>query len=160
MRRVRRTFIVSLMSFAAWSSSAAAQNGASEDVVCKEEGTKTSYRLQINWTTETATISEKTGNGAWTKAYEKATVVRNNAQDKKLLAEGTVKQWAGGFGGACARIIDTLFFDVGVKNGQRVGTVYRTPRWVKRAQGSTGQGCTLRAPAPDLQDSVQKITCS
>jgi len=132
---------------------------AVEDVVCKEDNSKLSYRMQINWTTETATISERVGTGNWRKLYEKAAVVRNNAQDKSLLAEGTAKEWAGGFDGECARLIDVLFFDIGGSNGQRAGLVHRSPRWVKSAQGS-GNGCKMKTSAPDLQDTAVRITCN
>ncbi len=144
--------------------------GATETVTCKVSGASTgvghAYKLTIDWAKETADIAEKpasqTGVAVWKPLFTKATVVRNSATDKALLAEGTVKQWSGEFtttkaGKSCGGMVEELFFDLRAEGGKRVGTVEKNQRYAKDPKAGTS--CRANYPAPETISDVVNVTC-
>ena len=123
-----------------------------ETVVCKEVDTKISYKLDFDWTKETVEISGRYDNKAYKKLFKAATAVRNNANDKRFLAEGTVKEYVGG-GNDCT-LIETLYFDISKNNG-KAGILQKSASLLSKS-GS----CKAKMPAPDLSANSVEVTCS
>jgi hypothetical protein len=129
-----------------------------ETVTCSTfEGVEDAYQLEIDWTSETATILRREASGV-TKLFAKATVVRNNASDPSFLAEGTPKQFVGNFGGKCGRMIPQLYFDIGVVDGERVGTMERKFVWAVKP-GTRVKDCQPPFATPDVVAETLDVTC-
>jgi hypothetical protein len=128
------------------------EKSLAETVVCKEADSKISYKLDFDWTKETVEISGRYDSKAYKKLFKAATAVRNNANDKSFLAEGTVKEYVGG-GNDCT-LIETLYFDVSQSDG-KAGTLQKSASLISKS-GS----CKPKMPAPDLSSNTIQITCS
>ena len=123
-----------------------------ETVICKEADTKISYKLDFNWSKETVEISGRHDNKAYKKLFKAATAVRNGANDKRFLAEGTAKEYVGG--GSDCTLIETLYFDISQNNG-KAGTLQKSASLMSKS-GS----CKAKMPAPDLSANTVLVTCS
>jgi hypothetical protein len=125
--------------------------GLAETVICSEVDSKISYKLDFNWTNDTVEISSRYDNKAYKKLFKAATAVRNNANDKRFLAEGTVKQYVGG--GKDCSLVETLFFDASNAGGEG-GTLQKSAALMTKS-GS----CNAKIPAPDLSANTVQISC-
>lgn len=123
-----------------------------ETVVCKENGSKTEYKLDFNWNKDQVDISARNGGGSYRKLYRAGTAVRNNTQSRSFLAEGIAAQYVGGFKG-CGEVIETLYFEVEDPKGSK-GILQKTGYFATKSSG-----CTIKAPAPDLSVNSVEVTC-
>jgi hypothetical protein len=120
-------------------------------IICKEVDSKISYKLEFNWNNDTVEISGRFDNKAYKKLFKAATAVRNNANDKSFLAEGTMKQYVGG-GNDCT-LVETLYFDVS-KNSGRSGILQKSAALLSKS-GT----CKAKMPPPDLSANSVEVTC-
>ncbi len=130
--------------------------GATETITCKTLGGDAAYKLEIDWSAETATISAGHG-GALKKLFTGATVVRNAPNDPALLAEGAAGNYAGNFKGQCGAFIERLNFDLHGAGGKRAGTVLRETVWAT-AKGA-GKACAPKLPTPEPLTSLDEVIC-
>lgn len=131
---------------------ALSETSQAETVVCREADTKISYKLDFDWTKETVEISGRFDKKAYKKLFNAATAIRNNANDKRFLAEGTAKEYVGG--GKDCTLIETLYFDISQNNG-KAGTLQKSASLLSKS-GS----CKAKMPAPDLSANTVVVTCS
>jgi hypothetical protein len=128
------------------------ENSQAETIVCKEVDSKASYKLEFNWKNETVEISSRFDNKAYKKIFTNATAVRNNVNDKRFLAEGTLKNYVGE--GKDCTLIDTLYFDISTGGG-KAGTLQKSATLFSKS-GS----CKAKMSAPDLSANTVEVTCS
>lgn len=121
-----------------------------ESIVCKEKDSDVEYKLDFNWQKESVDISSRSGKKPFKKRFKSGTAVRNNAQDKSFLAEGSAKQFVGSYSG-CGGIIETLYFDIADGTS---GILQKSGQFVSKTPS-----CKIKTPAPDLSPNSVDVTC-
>lgn len=137
---------------------ATAQALAADTVTCKQKDGNAQFQLVFDWTSDTATIARREGTGAWRKVFEKATAVRNGANDPALLAEGTRKEYVGAWQDDCGGFVEQLFFDLGGSGSgnKRAGSVTGEMRWGQKP----GAGdCRPKFRVPESITTIYDVTC-